>query len=136
MYDPPTVIPLLQQPIPDAVAIRLKGWQDKAALLPLEHCMEIMREDFRHYSEVEPSAPVELLVQWANTPCGQPAAAAMLLWLGELFAEAHPKTRRTNLKPERRMRCAVITTSIFGLGRIRSGGNCGRACLRSRSSGD
>ncbi len=98
MYDPPTVIPLLQQPIPDAVAIRLKGWQDKAALLPLEHCMEIMREDFRHYSEAEPSAPVEFLVQWANTSCGQPAAAAMLLWMGELFAEAHPKNTPDELK--------------------------------------
>jgi hypothetical protein len=89
---------LLQQPIPDAVAIRLKDWQDKAALLSLERYMESVREDFRRYSAAHPSATVELLTQWANTSCGQPAAAAMLLWLGELFAEAHPKNTPDDLK--------------------------------------
>jgi hypothetical protein len=87
----------LQQPIPDAVATTLRGWQQKAACLPLERYMEFMREDFCRYSAVEPSAPVELLVQWANTSCGQ-SAAAMLLWLGELFAEAHPGGTPDELK--------------------------------------
>jgi hypothetical protein len=98
VYNPEIMIPLLQRPIPDAVAIRLKGWQDKAGLLPLEQYMESMREDFRRYSAIEPSGPVELLIQWANTSCGQPAAAAMLLWLGELFAEAHPNDTPDELK--------------------------------------